>query len=107
MNSNQSSGMGTQPDAVRRGTAHDHEPPTRASSSCASTLSHAHRTLEAAQLEDWLTPEYVADHLALSRRDIYRRIRRGEFGEILRISRKALRVSRAGYQAFVKARMAA
>lgn len=71
------------------------------------TRLEARQIVDAAQREEWLTVEYVADHLAVTRQQVYRWIRRGDFGEILKLGRKAVRISRHGYQGFVDMRRSA
>lgn len=72
-----------------------------------SDLPAAERLLEEAEREEWLTVEYVADHLAVTRQQVYRWIRRGDFGDILKLGRRAIRISRHGYQGFVEMRKSA
>lgn len=62
--------------------------------------------LHAAQ-EEWLTAEYIADHLAVSRKQVYRWMKAGQLGELLRLGRKAVRVKRENFQAFVELRKSA
>lgn len=69
-----------------------------------ATASSARSQMKA---EDWLTVQYVADHLAVTRQQVYRWMRAGHFGDTLKLGRRARRISRDGYRGFVEMRKSA
>lgn len=56
--------------------------------------------------EQLLTPEEVAELLRFTRRKVYDLMREGAFGEIVPLSRKAKRITRTGYDAYLESRKA-
>jgi excisionase family DNA binding protein len=60
------------------------------------------RTATADQPEPLLTPEEVADLLKFTRRYVYELMHRGEFGDVIRIGPQAVRITAAGYRAYIE-----
>lgn len=52
--------------------------------------------------EQLLTPEDVAGLLKLTRRFVYELMHEGEFGELVRVSPKAVRITETGYRAYIE-----